>query len=94
MKKLFKAFLIIMSVILISIYLFYAIDFGLELMGFVEIAEREGFREALSQEGSSDIEFYASAATLALMTISILIIPSILVLAAIVYFLRRQRKIV
>ncbi len=48
MKKLFKAFLIIMSVILISIYLFYAIDFGLELMGFVEIAEREGFREALS----------------------------------------------
>ncbi len=94
MKKFFKAFLIIMSVILISIYLFYAIDFGLELMGFVEIAEREGFRESLSQEGSSDIEFYASAATLALMTISILIIPSILVLAAIVYFLRRQRKII
>ncbi|MGB7603866.1 MAG: hypothetical protein WBL93_00095 [Lutisporaceae bacterium] len=91
MSKIFKAFMFIVAVIFISIYLFYAISFGLEIMGLVEAIDREGFREALSQ-GSSDIEFYASAATLVLQIAAIYIIPLILVLVAIVHFLRRQRK--
>lgn len=92
MSKIFKAFMVIMTVIFISIYLFYAISYGLEIMGLVEAMDREGFREALSK-GSSDIEFYAIAATLALKIAAIYVIPTFLVLSAIVHFLRRQRKI-
>lgn len=92
MSKLFRVFIIIMSVVFISIYLFYAISFGLEFMDFAEAAKIKGFRKAVSKEGDNEIAFYADAATLILLIAAILIIPSILVLAAIVYFFKRLIK--
>lgn len=92
MNKAAKIVLIIMAVIFIPVYLFYAIGFGLQLIGFADAVSREGFRGALTSPESSDMDFYASVTWLVIMLICIYIIPLIMALAVIAYLFRRRRK--
>lgn len=92
MNKALKTILIMLAVIFICVYLFYAIGFGLQLIGFADAAKRAGFRGALTSPQGSDIDFYASVAWLVIMIISIYLIPLVLLLWGIVHFLKRKRK--
>lgn len=92
MNKTVKIILIILAVIFIPVYLFYAIGFGLQLAGFADAVSKEGFRGALTSPQSTDLDYYASVTWLIVMIISIYIIPLILIIWALVYLIRRKRK--